>query len=205
MTNVTLHNRDEIARLGPARRRPDRAAARGRRDPASGRQPDARGAARGLRVPRSLPGLRERGGGRGRRGRRALHRRAGVPGAAVRAAAPLRQPRRARHRGAGREVDPRIHGAWLANPRAGRHFPPAQAPQRPRRARGLAGQVGGQPAGFDRGQAPPRRRAAAVRARHPPRRRGHRARPAEAVPYAAWRCATRPSGRMPAISSPRPS
>ena len=57
VANVTLHNRDEIARLGPAHRRPRPHPARRRRDPAGGREPYARRAARALRLSRPLPGV----------------------------------------------------------------------------------------------------------------------------------------------------
>ena len=48
VANVTLHNRDEIERLGPAHRRPRPHPARRRRHPAGRREPHARRAARSL-------------------------------------------------------------------------------------------------------------------------------------------------------------
>ena len=47
--------------------------------------------------------------------------------AKVRAAAPFRQPRRARHRGAGRKKHRRVSGARLARQGAGGYFPAASA------------------------------------------------------------------------------
>ena len=78
-----------------------------------------------LRFPRPLPGMRQRGGGRGGRGRRALHRRAGLPrrssssGCATSSAAP-----RSTSRGWARRRSPSSSSsAGCEGP--GRHLPPA--------------------------------------------------------------------------------
>ena len=132
------------------------------------------------RLPRSLPGMRQRGGRRGGRGRCALHRRADLPGAADRAAAAFRQPR-ARSTSRGWAKRPSTNSSRSAGwTRPGRHLPPEDAPRRAARARGLEGEVGRQSVRSDRGAARARCRAAAVRARHPPCRRGDRARSDEA-------------------------
>ena len=93
VANVTLHNRDEIARLGLRigdRVRIQRAGDVIPQVVENLTRDEPRDA---LRLPRPLPRMRQRSGRRGRRGRRPLHRRADLPGAAVRAAAAFRQSR----------------------------------------------------------------------------------------------------------------
>ena len=75
--------------------------------------------------------------------------------------------------GLGEKIDRRVRRARLAR-LARRHLPARSAPRRPGRARGVEGEVGRQPPCRDRGAQGLRPGALPVRARHPPRRRGHR-------------------------------
>ena len=70
-----------------------------------------------------------------------------------------------------------IELGWLHSPAD--IFRLQQASRRAARPRGLEGEVGRQSARRDRGQAPARRPALPVRPRHPPRRHRHRPRPAQ--------------------------
>ena len=179
VTNATLHNRDEIARLGVRDGRPRRHPARRRRDPAGRREPDAdEPRATPYVFPDHCPVCGSEAVARGRRGRRALHRRPDLPGAAVRAAAPFRQPRRARHRGARRE-DHRRSSSSSAGWKG-----PADIFRLHEHRDDLVGREGWQDKSVDNlfaaieAKRAPRRGAAAVRPRHPPCRQRHRARPA---------------------------
>ena len=115
VANVTLHNRDEIARLGL------RIGDRVRIQRAGDVIPQVvenltRDEPREPYVfPDHCPECGSRGGRRGGRGRRPLHRRADLPGAAVRAAAPFRVARRARHRRAGREDRSPSSSSWAGS------------------------------------------------------------------------------------------
>ena len=93
VANVTLHNRDEIARLGL--RVGDRVRIQRAGDviPQVVENLTRDTVARLLRIPRSLPRMRVRGGGGRGRGRRALHRRPDLPRAADRTIETFRQSR----------------------------------------------------------------------------------------------------------------
>ena len=127
--NATLHNEDEIERLGRAHRRYRDDPARRRRHPA-GAGRGAGKAAEGLeavQVPEAMPvPAAHRGRARGDRHRRggracALHRRVRLPLPEDRALAAFRLPPRLRHRGAGREADRAVLRAGL-DQGAGRHL-----------------------------------------------------------------------------------
>ena len=110
--------------------------------------------------------------------------------------------------GLGEKIDRRVHRAGLA-PFARRHLPPARAPRRTARARGLEGEVGRQPARRDRGQARARRPALPVRARHPPRRHRHRRATcsnasARSRSCAASRCPTAAQAELSAVEGVGP-
>ena len=83
----------------------------------------------------------------------------------------FRQPRGDGHRWPGRKEHRRIRRVGLAS-RAGRHLPPESAPRPADRARGVEGKIGRQSPDRDRGAQGVRPGTLPVRAGHPPRRRG---------------------------------
>ena len=115
VANVTLHNRDEIARLGL------RVGDRVRIQRAGDVIPQVvenltRDEPRAPYVfPDHCPECAVRGGRGGGRGRRALHRRADLPGAADRAAEAFRVARGDGHRRAGREVASSNSSSWAGS------------------------------------------------------------------------------------------
>ena len=200
VSNVTLHNRDEIARLGL--RVGDRVRIQRAGDviPQVVENLTRDEPREALRLPRPLPDVPVGGGRRGRRGRRALHRRADLPGAADRAAAAFRQPRGAGHRGLGEKTHRRVRRAGLA----ARARPTSSACKDHRDE--LIGREGWQDKSVDNllaaieASASARSGAVPVRARHPPRRRGHRQGSDEALRHdrgAASAVATRRRTRSP--------
>ena len=155
ISNVSLHNEDELPPQGRAGGRHGADRARRRRDPV--RRPggglQAAGRGRALRLPRALSGVRRRGVPTGGRGVLALHER-GLPGPAQGAAAAFRLPARDGHRaprgGGGRAARrprpgeglrrslpadrARSWPSWSAWPTSRRTIWPARSPARRRAA-----------------------------------------------------------------------
>ena len=133
VTNVTLHNEDEIRRRDLQHRRPGHRAPGGRCDstgrarcPGSASERCAR-----VRHAHGVSGMWLRDRAAARRSRRPLHRRPHLPGAAQAGAAAFRRPARARHRGPGRQAG-RSAGRRRPGTHACRHLRPGTRPNLPR-------------------------------------------------------------------------